>query len=311
MFYPFRYTLALTLLLSLLLSFRTVWGQTATETPKNQIFLPIVAGDGTEAVQETNVNGDDLENVLPSTEFFPDEPEAALDPDGLVQSAALHPFPISTIDGTEDYQALGYPDGRKIVRDSNGKLYTVYRKKWGTTSRYRIFVAQSSDGGRNWTLLNGGQPVDDVGNYTQRSPVLAIDSQDRLHLLWQGSDVNNPDAGENNKEMEIKYTRSVMTPTGLAWEPWRNLYDGVGYTSGKLWQEHPALYVNGSNVYAVWESNEGATAHIKFRRSIDYGATWSGVIQVKKSSTVSFSRPTLMVSYTGTNNSTRYLYLYN
>ncbi|MCE7979751.1 MAG: exo-alpha-sialidase [Caldilinea sp. CFX5] len=311
MSYPLRPLFVVALLLGLLVLPYTLWGQTDVDAPNNRLFLPIAANAGGEQTQHSDTSAADLENVAAPTEFFPDEPDVALEPDDLVQdlvqSSAVSAFTVNTIDGTEDYRALGYPDARKIVRDSGGRLYVAYRKK--VDGAYRIFVAQSSNSGATWQVLNSGAPVETVGKYNQRVPALAIDNQDRLHLVWYGNDAGNTNATNNSNEREIKYTRSIATSTGLQWEPWRNLYDGAAYTTTKtLWQEHPALYVNGTNIYAVWESNETPRAHIKFQRSTDYGVTWrSSPVLVRPSSTVGFSRPTLLVSYY---REIRYLYLF-
>jgi hypothetical protein len=284
-----------------------VWGQNNSESPTNHLFLPLVIDARAAAAQESDANGDELDNIAAPTEYFPEEPETALDPTDLVQSSAVSTVTVSTIDATEDYRSLGYPDGRKIVRDSSSKLYVAYRKK--VDGAYRIFIAESGDNGATWRVSNNDKPVEEVGKYNQRVPALAIDNQDRLHLVWYGNDADNTNVTNNSNEREIKYTRSISTATGLQWEPWRNLYDGAAYTTTKmLWQEHPAIYANGSNIYTVWESNETSRAHIKFQRSTDYGVTWrSSPVVVRPSTTVGFSRPTLLVSYF---REIRYLYLF-
>jgi hypothetical protein len=306
-FYSAQRAFAVFFLFSLLLTPHSAWGQSNTAAPTNQIFLPIAIGADAGQTQEHDANDDAWDNIALSTEYFPDEPDRALDPADFVQSSATSAFAVNTIDATEDYRAFGYPDARKIVRDSSGKLFVAYRKKMD--GAYRIFVAESGDNGATWLVTNNGKPVEEVGKYNQRVPALAIDNQDRLHLVWYGNDANNTDVANKSNEREIKYTRSISTATGLQWEPWRNLYDGAAYTSTQtLWQEHPAIYANGSNIYVVWESNETNRAHIKFQRSTDYGVTWrSGSVPVRPSSAVHFSRPTLLVSYVG---EIRYLYLF-
>jgi hypothetical protein len=306
-FYAYQRVLVIFLLFGLWLTPRLVWGQNNSESPTNHLFLPLVIDARAAAAQESDANGDELDNIAAPTEYFPEEPETAFDPTDLVQSSAVSTVTVSTIDATEDYRALGYPDGRKIVRDSSGKRYVAYRKK--VDGAYRIFVSQSSDNGATWSVSNNGKPVEEVGKYNQRVPALAIDNQDRLHLVWYGNDADNTNVTNNSNEREIKYTRSISTATGLQWEPWRNLYDGAAYTTTKmLWQEHPAIYTNGSNIYTVWESNETSRAHIKFQRSTDYGVTWrSSPVVVRPSTTVGFSRPTLLVSYF---REIRYLYLF-
>jgi len=215
--------------------------------------------------------------------------------------------PMSTIiDYTEDIRGLGYTDARKIVRDHAGNLYVAYRKK--ANNLYHIFVAQSRDNGASWQVLNHNQPIEDVGSYTQRVPALAIDGQDRLHVAWYGNDAQNQDNAR-----QIKYARSL--PQGDGWTQWENgkiwrtLGDVAGYTSkAELWQEHPALYVNGANVYVVWEGPDAGhtTGQIKFARSTDGGERWTTWRNIAPLARLRFSRPTLMVTYVG---ETRYLFV--
>jgi hypothetical protein len=251
------------------------------------VYLPVITG-ATGQPQETEA-GLPEEEIASEAETFTIEE---------VSASAISA--ISAVDATEDDKALGYPDSRKIVRDSTGGLYVAYRKKFNNL--YRIYVSKSTDNGATWSVLNNNQPVETVGNYTQRVPSLAIDNQDRLHMVWYGNDATNL-----GNEREIKYIRSAAF--GASWETWRNLGDAPGYANQDLWQEHPTLYVNGSNVYVVWEGKDATypkESLIKFIRSTDYGTTWlSSIINVSPTAGIKFSRPTLVVSYVG---ETRYLY---
>ena len=69
-------------------------------------------------------------------------------------------------------------NGRKIARDSsgNGNLYVVYSKN------DQIFLAKSEDGGENWAEI----PVTPDEELEQINPSIAVDSQDNLHIVWQG-----------------------------------------------------------------------------------------------------------------------------
>lgn len=319
---PFRNILLIliaVLLAGTILSPQKLYAQEPTNTPDTDttdtttadtIYLPLITQGDILANSLTEWPEDDAGDsaiAAPEEALWPEPEEAPLAIEELVQAAATA-GPITTIASTEDYKALGFPDARKIVRNSQGHLYVAYRKKLG--SRYRIYVAGSTDDGNSWQVTNGGQPIETVGDYTQRVPALAIDNQDQLHVVWYGNDVNNGDAANTSDEREIKYVRSADTTTStlanLTWSSWVNLYDGGGYTGSSLWQEHPTIYVNGSNVYVVWESNETGNGRIKFIRSTDYGDSWSTVVDVQPSSRIYFSRPTLMVSYAG---EARHLYL--
>lgn len=212
------------------------------------------------------------------------------------QPAATVGTPIDT---TEDYKALGYTDNRKIVRDDDGNLYIAYRKKW--QGQYRIFIAKSTDQGKRWKVINDGKPVESVGAYTQRVPSLAIgrnvnNNANFLHLVWYGNDRDHP-----GNERQIKYLRLTTAGKRAADDCCTLNINIAGYNGQRLWQEHPAIYVNGSNVYLVWEGRDPATAYakIKFVRSTDFGRTWTAPLDIAPSDRINFSRPTLVVAYQG------------
>ena len=203
------------------------------------------------------------------------------------------------VDTTEDYKALGYTDNRKIVRDDENNLYIAYRKKW--QGQYRIFIAKSTNQGKRWQVLNGNKAIEAVGDYTQRVPSFAIgrnaeDDANFLHLVWYGNDQEHP-----GNERQIKYLRLTTAGKRSTDDCCELNINIAGYDGQRLWQEHPAIYVNGSNVYIVWEGRDSTTtkAKIKFVRSTDFGRTWSETIDIAPSERITFSRPTLAVAYRG------------
>lgn len=203
----------------------------------------------------------------------------------------------SVIDITEDYKALGYTDNRKLVRDDQDNLYVAYRKKWNGV--YRIFMAKSTDQGKRWTILNGKKPVETIGDYTQRVPSLAIgrnakDDGNFLHLVWYGND-----SAHVGNERQIKYLRLTTAGKLSSDHCCSAQFNIPGYDEETLWQEHPAIYTNGSNVYLVWEGRDAtaANAKIKFVRSTDFGRTWTAPNDIAPSDEITFSRPTLAVTY--------------
>jgi len=220
-------------------------------------------------------------------------------------SSLVHTLPPPMIDITEDAKAMGYPDGRKIVRDQQGALYVAYRKKYkvGFHTAYHIFVAKSADNGYSWQILNRGQPIEDVGDQNQRVPAIAIDQQGVIHVVWYGKD--GPDF--KSDENQIKYVSS--TDQGQTWSPWRNIAHVAGYIDQLAWQEHPAIYVDEDNLlYVVWEGYDAThpnRTQIKFLRSVDSGVSWSLWRNVSPS-TVNLSRPTLV----GDSDDTLYIFAY-
>lgn len=203
------------------------------------------------------------------------------------------------ISQTEDGKGMGYPDGRKLARDSHGNLYVAFRKKFraGSSLLYHIFVARSGDGGASWRIVNGGVPVETTGDYTQRVPAIAIDSQDVIHLLWYGLD----EGQTGGNEREIKYSRS--SDGGASWTAWRNVADVAGYSSETLWQEHPLLHVGPDNtLYLVWQGRDAnhLKSQTRFSRSDDGGNSWRDWVDINPSDTQNFSRPTLVAAGDGT-----------
>lgn len=197
------------------------------------------------------------------------------------------------IDHTQNIKAMGYPDSRKIVRDSRGHLYVAYRKKYKlhTTTAYHIFVAKSIDDGLHWRVLNGDRPIEQVNDTNQRVPAIAIDSQDRLHVVWYGPDPTT----QTDTENQIKYTRS--TDYGETWSDWQNIGFVPGYQHQALWQEHPTIFIDQANVlYVVWEGRDEAypqAGQIKFTKSSDGGRSWIPWRNIAPSKN-SRSRPSLI-----------------
>lgn len=201
----------------------------------------------------------------------------------------------AAVDETQNGKAMGYTDSRKLVRDAQGHLYVAYRKKYKLfyQTAYHIFVAKSTDNGLTWHILNGGKPIESVGDYNQRVPAIAIDQTDGLHVVWYGPD----EATANDDENQIKYVRS--TDGGVTWSAWRNITPVTGYRGQALWQEHPTIYIDHTNqIYIVWEGRDdwyAQSAQIKFTRSTDGGHTWAPWLNVAPSNH-SHSRPALVAT---------------
>lgn len=207
--------------------------------------------------------------------------------------------PPVLVDVTEDEQALGFPDSRKLAADSKGSLYVAYRKRFKLyeTTRYHIFVAKSTDGGASWQVTNGGRPVEEVGDFVQRVPSIAVDAQDVVHVVWYGSDLEFSGANER----QIKYAQS--TDGGASWSTWRNIAPVMGYEEGTFWQEHPTLHIDRQGViYITWQGRDGEhgqKSQVKWSRSADGGASWSAWRNISPDPRRSFSRPALLTTPEG------------
>ncbi len=203
----------------------------------------------------------------------------------------------TTFGTSEDNKSLGYPDGRKIVRDSSGNLYAAYRKKYN--GKHQIFVSKSTNGGSSWSVTNGGIPISVInGDFDQRVPSIAVDSGNTLHVVWYGRD----SGFVGTDERQIKYSRS--TNGGSSWTTWQNVAPVYGYNGESYWQEHPVIYVDGNGViYVVWEgydSDHRSHPQAKFIKSTDGGNTWTTWVNIGETPTDNNqSRPTIVVDSTG------------
>ncbi|MBA7675817.1 hypothetical protein ES703_84055 [subsurface metagenome] len=140
------------------------------------------------------------------------------------------PTLIST---SEDPEATSYNTQRKLVRQSDGTLWAVYRKKLG--DYYQIYVKKSTDDGSTWiseTRISTYAGMDAVIQY---HPSIAADSDDNLYVFWEGG------AGGDKQIWYAKYTTSWATPARVS------NYGGNEYC--------PSITVDSSNnLHVVWQS---------------------------------------------------------
>jgi len=78
--------------------------------------------------------------------------------------------------------ATEYNNGRKLVVDSKGNFYTIFKDG---PSPYQIYIGNTSNAGESWEVnkvstdsTSSGQP--------QLEPSLTIDSNNALHAVWRG-----------------------------------------------------------------------------------------------------------------------------
>ncbi|MBI2021776.1 exo-alpha-sialidase [Candidatus Daviesbacteria bacterium] len=204
------------------------------------------------------------------------------------------------VDSSEDYRALGFSGQKKLVSDSQGNIYVTYRKK--ANSYYEIFVAKLKKDEDSYQVVFK-KNVSNINNkVNQRVPSIAIDSKEQLHLVWYGSDSNNP---EGNRQ--IKYSNSK--DGGETWAKPINISYVEGFKGQNLWQEHPDIWVSKSdNLFIVWEGKdkESNDQLIKFSKSEDGGKVWSDWKDISVSSG-SQSRPTIIQD----KNNSLYVFMYS
>ncbi len=208
----------------------------------------------------------------------------------------------TVIVNTEDAKANGYDDSRKMVRDSQGTLFYATRIKY--ENFYQIYVFKSLDEGMTWNTTNNGLPIANVSGYHARVPSIAIDSQDRIHVIWyQGDSLNS---GTNQRV--IKYSQGYEQ--GNSWSTWINIAEPAGYSEiNEYWQEHPVLCIGAlDQLYVAWEgrdinspqdSDEQYMSQIFFSKSLDNGASWSSYQLIHAGLDSTQSRPAITVDHNG------------
>jgi hypothetical protein len=129
---------------------------------------------------------------------------------------------------------LSYSGARKLVRASDGTLYTVYSRIVNTKNN--IFCSYSTDLGVSWHEMK----ITNDSIYNQNYPSIAIDSKNYLHVVWNG-----PNGTTSN--LQIRYTMY----DGSTWSPIVNLTSEP--TSP---QKTPCIAVDGTDkVHVVWGTN--------------------------------------------------------
>ena len=159
-------------------------------------------------------------------------------------------------------RGIGWSPQRKIVEDSSGNLYvTALKGSYCSGFEYErreTFVFKSTDRGASWfeAPTNGG-PIACLNGQNQRAGSIAIDSQDRIHVVWYGSE--NTESGPNYRQ--VLYSKS--DDGGRTWTEPKN----ISNTKFKS-NEHPMLSVGPNDeLYVTWDRN-------LFTRSLDHGETW-------------------------------------
>lgn len=197
------------------------------------------------------------------------------------------------IDKSEDVATLGYSGQRKIAKDTAGNFYIAYRKKYN--GYYEIFVAKLTKGeNEKWLVSGTDNPIAFIKS-DQRVPSITIDSQNILHLVWYGSDIE-----DERGNRQIKYSKSI--DGGKTWDNWKNISPVLGYSGNDYWQEHPNMFGGSDDeLYVVWEGKDIKNNHqqIKFSKSMDSGQSWQNWINIGVSSKNSQSRPTIVQDKNG------------
>jgi len=149
--------------------------------------------------------------------------------------------PIGTSDASEP---TGYNGQRKVVRMSNGTVYTVY------VDQGQVWMNYSTNDGLTWkSFTDGGGPISDITMDTAGYPSLALDGLDRLHLIYvQDTDIT---VGVANR---IFY-RIWNNP---GWSPREMVSSAVD-------SNYPVIAVDAANVAYIAYCHYGGIAQVHYR----------------------------------------------
>ncbi len=124
-----------------------------------------------------------------------------------------------------------YSLSRKLARTSDGTLHCVYFRLEG--SYHQIYYSYSTDEGETWH-----EKALTSENYDQINPAIAIDSNDYLHVVWQGCHLGSPD------HPQIRYRKYTTV-----WGAIVNITTDTGWT-----QRVPTIAVDSNdNLHVVWQ----------------------------------------------------------
>lgn len=156
--------------------------------------------------------------------------------------------------------------GPSIAVDSYDHLHIVFNSTFnsgGTSGNGGITYARSTDGGVSWSTTKYLTPHDCT--YSQRYPCIAIDSTDKLHVVWYGK------YSASTNEYEIRYCNS--TNGGTTWSSPSN----VTTVAVAVNNYNPSIAIDSNDVvHAVWYADRGLAAGQWIRYSSDTGTgSWS------------------------------------
>lgn len=132
--------------------------------------------------------------------------------------------------------STGYNNQRKLAITSDGHIHAVYHRL-DSNGILQIYHAKSSDEGKTWIE----EPVTS-GSYNQTYPAIAADSQNNLHIIWQGYTSTSPDI------TQIRYRK--WTTSG-----WGGILD---LTHDTGWhQNYPAIAIDSHDyLHVAWHKTE-------------------------------------------------------
>jgi len=190
----------------------------------------------------------------------------------LAAACATDAFAAAVVVSTSVLNGTRDAAGRKLVKTSNGDLYSVRVGTDAITGNQHLYLSRSNDQGSTWAQVSTSPIVHDRDAFDQVEASLAVDSADGLHLVWSGNCQGLSgcsDAG--GAEAKVQYSSSPAG--GTAWGKWRqipaNAYEGF--------EGEPQLVIDGNDVlHLVWTGqNSGTDYAIRYSsRSAQSASFW-------------------------------------
>jgi len=140
---------------------------------------------------------------------------------------------------------------KAAIAVNGGNVYVVWYDY--ATGTAEIFFRKSSDNGVTWQLK---KRLSNNAGYSS-CPTIAV-SGTNVYVTWE-------DDSPGNEEIYLRRS----TDSGATWQAAKRLTNNSGFSGS------PAIAADGANVYVVWSDNTPGNEEIFFRKSADYGATWS------------------------------------
>lgn len=147
--------------------------------------------------------------------------------------------------------------------DSNDKLHVVWRGLDSENSnRYQIKYSNNILGyWSNWVN------VSPINGHSQASPIIVIDSSDKLHVIWRGPDSENPSYDQ------IKYSTNVLG----SWSNWVNIQPMTGYL-----QYYPTMAIDSNNsCHVVWHGPDSENSDWNIKYSNNISGYWSNWVNIQ------------------------------
>ena len=154
---------------------------------------------------------------------------------------------------------------RKLVRTSNGTLFATYFKV--PVTEYQIYVKRSADEGETWTDETLISTAPGMSGYYQQRPVIAVDSNDWLHVVWYGKATAMSD---NDVLWYAVNDGTWQTPVRIGWFAGSEIYP----------QTYPSIAIDSNDyIHLAWQGTRVGFSTMQIHYS-NYTTSWSTPIKV-------------------------------